>query len=65
MDAQQLRELQEDELRQQLVQLTEEQFRLKFRSATEAIENPSRLRSVRREIARIQTVLRERAKGAR
>jgi large subunit ribosomal protein L29 len=42
-------------------QLTEEEFRLRFRSATEAIENPMRFRAIRRDIARIQTVLRERA----
>jgi len=60
MRAGQLRELQDVELKQKLVQLTEERFRLKFRSATEAIENPSQLRTLRREIARVQTVLRER-----
>ena len=64
MRAGQLRELQVVELEQKLVQLTEERFRLKFRSATEAIENPSQLRTLRREIARVMTVLRER-EGAR
>jgi len=64
MRAGQLRELQDVELKQKLAQLTEERFRLKFRSATEAIENPSQLRTLRREIARVQTVLRER-EGAR
>jgi len=64
MRAGQLRELQDVELKQKLVQLVEERFRLKFRSATEAIENPSQLRALRREIARVRTVLRER-EGAR
>jgi large subunit ribosomal protein L29 len=40
--------------------LREERFRLTFRSATEAIENPLQFRTIRREIARIQTILRER-----
>ena len=55
-----LRELKTDELEQKLAVLTEERFRLTFRRATEAIENPLRFRSMRREIARIKTILRER-----
>jgi large subunit ribosomal protein L29 len=56
-----LRELKTDELRQKLVVLTEEKFRLEFRRATESLENPLQLRSIRRDIARIQTILKERA----
>jgi large subunit ribosomal protein L29 len=56
-----LRELSIDELETKLKELIEEQFRLRFRSATEAIENPMRFRAIRRDIARINTVLRERA----
>jgi len=56
-----VRELSSDELETKLRELTEERFRLRFRSATEAIENPMRFRAIRRDIARIQTVLRERA----
>ncbi len=55
-----LREMKTEELEQQLAVLREERFRLTFRSATEAIENPLQFRSIRREIARIQTILRER-----
>ena len=61
--ARDFRELSLDELRGRLAELTEERFRLRFRSATEAIENPIRFRALRRDIARIQTVLRERAGG--
>ncbi|HJS47222.1 MAG TPA: 50S ribosomal protein L29 [Gemmatimonadales bacterium] len=61
--ARDFRELSADELRGKLAELTEERFRLRFRSATEAIENPIRFRALRRDIARIQTVLRERAGG--
>jgi large subunit ribosomal protein L29 len=41
--------------------LEEEQFRLTFRSATEPLEDPLRLRVIRRDIARLKTVLREKA----
>ncbi len=55
------REKATDELETLVRELTEEGFRLRFRSATESIENPMRFRAIRRDIARIQTVLRERA----
>ena len=42
-----------------LDELTRERFNLRFRSATESIENPMRFRSIRRDIARLQTILRE------
>jgi large subunit ribosomal protein L29 len=55
-----LREKSVDDLRSRLEELTEEKFRLRFRSATESIENPMRFRAIRREIARINTILNER-----
>lgn len=58
--AENLRRLNTEELAQQLATLTEERFRLSFRRATEALENPLRLRIIRRDIARIRTILRER-----
>jgi large subunit ribosomal protein L29 len=58
-----LREMKTEELEQQLVILTEEQFRLKFRRATEALSNPLELRRIRREIARINTILVERKRA--
>jgi large subunit ribosomal protein L29 len=54
-----LRDLSVDDLRSRLAELTEERFRLRFRSATESIENPMRFRAIRREIARIHTILKE------
>ena len=57
----QLRELKTDELQQKLAVLTEERFRLEFRRATESLTNPLQLRAIRRDIARIQTILKERA----
>jgi large subunit ribosomal protein L29 len=56
-----LRELKTDELRQKLAVLTEEKFRLQFRRATESLSNPLQLRTIRRDIARIETILKERA----
>ena len=56
-----LRELKTDELTQKLAVLTEERFRLEFRRATESLTNPLQLRTIRRDIARIQTILKERA----
>ena len=56
-----LREMSAEQLQARLGELKEERFRLRFRSATEAIENPIRFRTIRRDIARIQTILRERA----
>jgi large subunit ribosomal protein L29 len=56
-----LRELKTEELTQKLVILSEERFRLEFRRATEALTNPLQLRTIRRDIARIQTILQERA----
>ena len=58
-----LREMAVEDLRQQLVVLTEERFRLRFRRATEALPNPLELRRIRREIARIQTILAERTRA--
>jgi large subunit ribosomal protein L29 len=60
LDPAQIRELQTVELQEELRQLEEAQFRLRFRSATEAIDNPLQFRVIRRNIARIKTVLRER-----
>jgi large subunit ribosomal protein L29 len=62
MKADQIRELSAEEIRTRLVELEEERFRLRFRGATEALSNPLRLRTIRRDIARLQTVLAE--KGA-
>ncbi len=55
-----LTELSVDDLQAKLTELSEERFRLRFRSATEALENPMRFRALRRDIARIHTMLRAR-----
>ena len=56
----QLKQMSVDELRNKLAELTEERFRLRFRSATESVDNPMRFRSLRRDIARLKTLLRAR-----
>ena len=58
-----VRDLSLDDLNAKIAELKEEQFRLRFRSATESIENPMRFREIRRDIARINTILRERTKA--
>ncbi len=63
LDPSQIRELETAELTEELGRLREAQFRLKFRSATEAIDNPLQFRTLRRNVARIETVLRERERN--
>ncbi len=58
-----LRELTEDELTDKLRESKEELFNLRFQLATGQLDNNRRLRTVRREIARIYTVLNERELG--
>jgi large subunit ribosomal protein L29 len=58
--AEEVRELTEDEIRQKIEESQEELFRLRFRSATQALENPMLVRTLRRDIARMKTILRER-----
>jgi large subunit ribosomal protein L29 len=60
MQADELREMTDTDLRARVAELEEERFRLRFRSATEPLEDPLRLRTIRRDIARLKTVLRER-----
>jgi large subunit ribosomal protein L29 len=61
MKANEIRELSADEAKTRLDELIKERFNLRFRSATESIDNPMRFRSLRRDIARLQTILREKA----
>ena len=53
----------DDQLQTQLGDLKREQFNLRFQSATNQLEKPSRVREVRRTIARIKTVQNERARA--
>ena len=51
----------EDQLAEQLGQLKREQFNLRFQAATNQLEKPSRVREVRRDIARIKTLQNQRS----
>ncbi len=64
MSAQELRDKTPDQLREELVSLKKEQFNLRFQAATGQIENPARMKTVRREVARVKTVLNEKAAAA-
>lgn len=60
MKAEEVRELENAELEHRLGELKLEQFRLRFRSAIMQLENPRLRREIRRDIARIKTILHER-----
>jgi len=62
--AKDLRELTIGELQRQLVELKQEALNLRLQSATGQLENSSRIRLVRRETARVMTILSERRKQA-
>ena len=64
MNAQDLRDKSPDELRDQLVQLKKEAFNHRFQAATSQLENTARMRQVRRDVARINTILNEKAAAA-
>ncbi|MBL0930962.1 MAG: 50S ribosomal protein L29 [Alphaproteobacteria bacterium] len=53
----------DDQLKDQLGDLRKEQFNLRFQKASGQLENVARVRTVRRDIARIETLLAERARG--
>ena len=59
MKPNEIRELSVEDLKTKIDELTRERFNLRFRSATESIDNPMRFRDLRRDIARMQTILRE------
>ena len=60
-----LRKQSDDQLVEQLSELKREQFNLRFQAATNQIEKPSRVREVRRTIAKIRTLQNERASAAK
>ncbi|EAU43994.1 MAG: 50S ribosomal protein L29 [Salipiger thiooxidans] len=64
MDAKELSSKTPDQLRDELVALKKEAFNLRFQKATGAIENTARIRQVRRDVARVKTVLNQKAAAA-
>lgn len=65
MKAKELREMSNEELHRQLDELKEELFNLRFQLTVGQLDNPMRVRQVRKDIARIKTILRERELGIR
>ncbi len=65
LSPEQLRGLESDPLRDALTEAKKELFNLRFQSATGQLENHGRLKAVKRDIARIYTILRERELGIR
>jgi large subunit ribosomal protein L29 len=59
MKAGEFRSLSPEERRQKLVELKQELFNLRFQHATGQLENPQRLKQIKRDVARVQTIIRE------
>jgi large subunit ribosomal protein L29 len=64
MNASELRDKTPDQLRDELVQLKKEAFNLRFQQATGQLENTARMRTVKRDAARVLTILNEKAAAA-
>ena len=64
MNAQELRDKTPDQLREELTKLKKEAFNLRFQQATGQLENTARMRQVKRDVARVNTVLGEKARSA-
>jgi large subunit ribosomal protein L29 len=64
MNAADVRAKTDDELKSELDQLAKERFNLRFQKASGQLENTNRVRQVRRDIARIKTILAERARAS-
>lgn len=64
MKAQELKAKTPDELRDALVSLKKEAFNLRFQQATGQLENTARMRAVRKDVARVKTVLNAKAAEA-
>ena len=64
MGAKELRDKTPDQLREELVSLKKEAFNLRFQQATGQMESTARMRTVRRDVARVKTILNEKAAAA-
>ncbi|MBU2991613.1 50S ribosomal protein L29 [Octadecabacter sp. 1_MG-2023] len=64
MDANELRGKTPDQLREELANLKKEAFNLRFQQATGSMENTARMRTVKRDAARVKTILNEKAADA-
>jgi large subunit ribosomal protein L29 len=60
MKAKEIREMTKQELAEQLVSIKEELFNLRFQQATGQLENPMRIKEIKKDYARVKTILRQR-----
>jgi large subunit ribosomal protein L29 len=58
--AAEIRDLSDEEIKTKIAEAQEELFRLRFRSATQQMENPALIKNLRRDVARMRTILRQR-----
>jgi large subunit ribosomal protein L29 len=65
MKAGQVRGMTEDQLSDELIKLKKEQFNLRFQAASGQLENTARVRQIKRDIARIQTITRQKSAAAK
>jgi len=63
MKAGKLRELSEDELRSKETELKDKLFKLRFQHSLGQLDSPMKLKNIRKDIARLKTILREKSKG--
>lgn len=63
MKAKEIRQMSDQELNTKLLDLKSELFNLRFQLATGQLDNPMRIKSVRKDIARVKTIVRERELG--
>ena len=61
MTGTEIRDMTDAEIRERIEEIQEELFKLRFRSATQALENPTLLRTLRRDLARLKTIQTERS----
>ena len=64
MRAEEIRDLTDEEINTRIAELAEERFRLRIRGATQTLEDPLRLRALRKDVARLKTILRQRQLAA-
>ena len=63
MRAEEMRALSDDQVTSRIAELERERFNLRFKAGTQPLEDPLRLRAVRKDLARLKTLVRERALG--
>ena len=63
MRADEIRDMKDAEIEEAIVQAQEELFRLRFRGATQQLENPSLIKKLRRDVARLKTILKQRVES--